>query len=407
MKQTVSIIVSIMLLLAALCSCTKNTTADDDGKTKTDSAVLKVWTTSDRLETTKQTVEAFKEKNESKNWNVTVTAVDDVKKKMIDDPSEVADVFCLSSEDFNDLYKSGSLCKIEDNDTAVKIRNTEGSVKVATANKSLYAYPLNEKTLVMYYDKSMFNEEEVKQLETVLFKDLGDGKTNLSFDLTSSDVLTSFFLTAGCSLYGEDGNDTTKCDFNSAQGQAAAEYMIDLASNEKFANADTKKIISSFSSGDLGSAFLSSESYDEVKKALGENFAVTRLPQVSINDKDVQLKSVSRYDMYAVNSQSENVEAAMELADYLSGMEAQEALASVNLAPTNMALGAKEDFLNKNDLLNAVVEQEKDSSHEPTVEKITVYKTSVSTFGDKIVKREYTKSDIKTKLDDFVKEITD
>lgn len=407
MKKIISAFLSFLLIVPVLCSCAKNTTADDDGKTGADAVSLKVWTTNDRLEKTKQIVEKFKDEDETNDWDITVSAVDDVKNQMINDPADIADVFCISSEEFNDLYKSGSLSKIEKDEAALKIRNTEDSVKVATTDKSLYAYPLSVNTLVMYYDKSIFNEDEVKHLESILFKDLGEGKTNLSFDMSSSDVLTSFFLTAGCSLYGEDGNDTTKCDFNSAEGQAAAEYLVDLASNDKFVSADEKKILSDFSSGNLGCAFLSSKSCDEVKKALGENFAVSRLPSLSINDSDKQLKSVAKYEMYAVSSQSEKAKEAMELADYLSAMDAQEALADILTAPTNMALCAKEDFLNKNEFINAVVEQAKESSHEPTVEKITVYRTSASTLGSKISSKEYTKSDIKTKLDDFVKEITD
>ena len=407
MKKTISILFAALIMISAFCSCEKNTTADDDGKTVTDAVTLSVWTTSDRLEITKQAVEKFKSENTAKTWDITLTAVDDVKNRIIGDPTETADVFCLPSEDFNDLCRSGALLKIDRDAAALKIRNTAESVIVASADDSLYAYPSSVDTLVMYYDVGKFNEDEVKQLETLLFKDLGEGNTNLSFDMSSSDVLTSFFLTAGCTLYGEDGNDTTKCDFNSAGGQAAAEYLVDLASNGKFMSADDEKIISAFSAGTLGGAIMSSKKYEQVKKALGDNFAVTRLPKVNVNDKDVPIKSVAKFEMYAVSSQSKNPESAMELADYLSAMDAQEMMADKNISPTNMALCAKEDLLNGNKLVNAVVEQAKDSVHEPTVEKITAYRTSAATFGSKISGKEYTKSDVASKLDAFVKEITD
>lgn len=407
MKKIILTFAALLTAIALLCSCTKNTTADDDGKTKTDAVKLKVWTTSDKLEKTKQLVETFRKDNESNVWEITVTSVDDAKIQMVDDPEKTADVFCISSGDFNEMYKSGVLCKIEKDDTAIKIRNTEDSVKVATTDNSLYAYPLSVNTVLMYYDKGKFNEDEVKNLETILFKDLGEGKKNLSFDMTSPEILTSFFLTAGCSLYGDDGNDTTKCDFNSVSGQAAAEYLVDLASNGKFKNADDEAIISAFSSGDIGCAFLPSGKYGEVKKALGDNFAVAKLPNVTLNDKDSELKSVAKYEMYAVSAQSKYPEEAMELADYLTNMNSQESLADINVAPTNMALCAKEDFLNRSELVNAVVEQAKKSVHEPTVEKLNDFKKSASELGGRIASGEYTKADIKMKLDAFVKEITD
>ena len=259
----------------------------------------------------------------------------------------------------------------------------------------------------MYYDKSKFNEDEVKKLETVMFKDLGEGKTNLSFNMASYDVLSSFFLTNGCNLYGEDGNDTTVCDFNSENGRSAAEYMIDLASNEKFKSEDDEKVISMFSSGDLAAAFMSSKKYDEVKKALGDNFAVTTLPQISINDKEMKRISFAVYDMYAVNANSENAEAADKLADYLTSQQSQEMMIDLNYAPTNMTLCAKEEILDKNEFVKAVVKQSDISKHEPNVQKIVEYKTSAEAFGSKIADKTYNKTDVKTKLDEFVKQVTD
>ena len=53
----------------------------------------------------------------------------------------------------------------------------------------------------MYYDKSVFSEEDIKNLDTMLEKGV------VSFPFVNSWYLPAFYIGNGCTLFGEDGKD--------------------------------------------------------------------------------------------------------------------------------------------------------------------------------------------------------
>ena len=68
----------------------------------------------------------------------------------------------------------------------------------------------------MYYDKSKYTEEEVKSLEIMMAKDLGEGVKNFSVDLNNGWYYPPSSL-LGCQLFGPDGRDANTVTFNDAK----------------------------------------------------------------------------------------------------------------------------------------------------------------------------------------------
>lgn len=406
MKKAVSIILCACLLVTVFCSCNKNVNNDENGNTREKTVAISVWTTAQRLEETKKAVEKFKENDTRNTWNITVSVKEDVKSALMSDASSLPDLFCFSSADFDAFYKSGILEEITNEDSKIRMRNSDESIKAASQNEKLYAYPMSVNTQLLYYDKGKFNEEEVKSLEAIMFKDLGENKTNCAIDLTDSKNLTSFFVTSGCKLYGEDSNDSKSCNFNEENGVKAAEYMIDLASNEKFKSSGVQEIKDMFMSSSLGCAICGSTEYKQIKEILQSNFAVTTLPTVSVDDEDKKLVSTCTFEMYGVNANSAVSQEAMQLADYLTDDECQTNMASLNYAPTHKTLFNDNDVLKSSDVVSAVIAQTEKISLEPTIEQMTIYRSNAEEFGKSIVDRSTTKSNVKEKLDEFVKKIT-
>ena len=83
----------------------------------------------------------------------------------------------------------------------------------------------------MYYDKSKFTEDDVKNLDKMLAK----GK--VAFPLSNSWYIASFYAANGCTLFGADGTDTASgVDFKGDKATAVTNYLVDLAANKNFVN---------------------------------------------------------------------------------------------------------------------------------------------------------------------------
>ena len=61
----------------------------------------------------------------------------------------------------------------------------------------------------------------------------------------------------------------------------------------------------------------------EVKKAWGDNYAATKLPTFTCAGEQVQMASYAGYKLVGVNAYSQNTEAAMQLARYITNYDNQ------------------------------------------------------------------------------------
>ena len=80
----------------------------------------------------------------------------------------------------------------------------------------------------MFYDKSVFSEEDVKNLDTML------EKGTVSFPLINSWYLPAFYLGNGCTLFGDGTDESKGVDFAGEKAVDATNYAIDLAANPNF-----------------------------------------------------------------------------------------------------------------------------------------------------------------------------
>ena len=68
--------------------------------------------------------------------------------------------------------------------------------------------PFTTNTWYMFYDKSVFSEEDVKNLDTML------EKGTVSFPLINSWYLPAFYLGNGCTLFGDGTDESKGADFS-------------------------------------------------------------------------------------------------------------------------------------------------------------------------------------------------
>lgn len=346
-------------------------------------------------------------------WELTiepaVCAEGDLKTEIQKDPAAGADVFMYAGDQALELQDNGILqpltsAGMED----VKSNNPVAAIESVTLEDKdlgesfVYGVPFTPNQWFMYYDKSKFNEDEVKSLDTIMSKDLGDGVYNFSTKLMDSWYVASFFFAAGCELF--PNGDETVCTFNNDAGVAAANYMIDLAANKKFLNEDGKGIgISYLKEGKLGAWCGGSWDAASVKEALGDNYAAAALPTVKIGDTEDNLKPFADYKYIGVNSNSANAEAAEDFAVYLGGEACQKVRYEARgVIPTWTSL-AGDDAIKADPIVVALDNQKEKLAARGQTKQMNNYWTPAEAFGQGVYNKEITKDNAKAKLDDMVK----
>lgn len=372
-------------------------------------ATLKVWGSQEDQEILATMVDDFKALHPDANLTIEFGVVSeaDCKTELLKDVAVGADVFAFASDQIAELQAAGALYRVTLNKDNIIAANTEASITACTVDGEMYAYPSSADTYFMYYDKSKYTEDEVKNLNAMMAKDLGKGITNFSFDNDNGWYLSSFFFAAGCTLFGPDGTDPTVCDFNNENGFKIGEYLIDLANNSKFANQDDALLLTAFEAGTLGATFTGTWNAESIQTSLGENYGVAKLPTITLSDgQDYQLSGMANFKLYGVNSQTKYPAEAMALAEYLTSKDCQKLrFEKRSFAPTNLELANDTEALQSNPAVAALAEQSKHATLQASIPQSGNYWTPAEAFGTGINDKSITKDNLQEKLDAFVESI--
>lgn len=346
-------------------------------------------------------------------WDITFTygAVSeaDAKTELSKDAAAAADVFMFASDQTAFLVENGILAPItlyQDEITAANGGATAGSITAATFNDMLYAVPFTPNSWFMYYDKSKYTEEEVKSLDVMMAKDLGADVKNFSMDLDNGWYLASFFFAGGCSLFGADGQNATECTFNNENGVKVGNYLVDLATSNKFLmeTENGANAIDALTKGKLGAWCSGTWNAENIQKALGDNYAATKLPTISLDGQDSQLKSFADYKYIGVNMNTdpEAMEAAQALAAYLGGEECQKIrFLARSIAPTVTSL-VSDPEVSANIAVAALSEQAAYTQFQSTIPQMGNFWSPAEGFGAGVYNKEITKENMQEQLDAFV-----
>lgn len=416
-KRLLALGMSLTMMASVLAGCSKTdssssgTASTTSSETKQD-ITLTLWGSEDDQEMLKTMVENFKKEHTENNYtiNLGVCGEDVAKDTVLKDLDAAADVFAFASDQTAALVSAGALMPVTIDTDKITSENTEASVQAATIDGQLYAYPSSADTYFLYYNKSMLSEDDVKSLESIMSKSLPDGVTHFAMNLSNGWYIASFFFASGCKLFGDDGMDPTKCDFNSANGVAAVNYMIDLVNQgSKFADYGTNfdsEIIEHFKEKKLASAVSGTWNASKIQEVLGDDYAATKLPTIKINGNDTQMGSFANFKCYGVNSHTKNAEAAMALAEYLTNKDNQKLrFEQRGFAPTNKELAADTETLSSNIAVAADANQTQYATLQPSISQMSNFWTPAQNLGTSIENKKTTKDTAQSDLDKMVQSI--
>ena len=282
---------------------------------------------------------------------------------------------------------------------AIVAANASGTVNAATYQGALYGYPMTaDNGYYLYYDKSVLTEEDVKTLDGILAAANKAGK-QVHMDISNGWYLASFFLGNGCQLtLDEDGNQI--CDFNNANGLAAAEAIRAFCNDPAFVTGDDSVL-----QGGIGDSICCGVSGPwtsaSIKEKLGDNFGAAKLPTFTCNGEQVQMGSFLGCKILGVNTQTKHPVEAMELAEFLTSEASQiRRFEVLGYGPSNINAAASPEVA-ADPALRALAAQ---SEFAISQHVLGAYWTPAEAFGAEL--EAHSTADLQTMLDQLVEQAT-
>ena len=361
------------------------------------SGTITVWSPQEDQDTgwLSKECEAFNEAHPE--WDITfkygVCAEGDVKTTVTQDVKKAADVYMLANDNIPDLVAANALAELggsylED----VQANNSESIASSVTYNDQLVAFPFSSNTWFMYYDKSVYSEDDIKSLDTMLEK----GK--VSFPLSNSWYIQAFYVGNGCSLFGDGTQADKGVDFGGDKAAAVTNYLVDLAANPNFINDADGAGLAGLRDGSVNAVFSGTWDAEAVKEALGDNMGVAALPTFTLDGKECQMKSFMGSKAIGVNPNAENMQASMALAAYLASEDAQKDHYDMrNILPSNTNIDVSSD-----EIAAAVADTMKNTSIvQPLLSEMSNYWSPAENMGKNIIAGEITHDNAAEKTEDM------
>lgn len=382
--------------------------AESTASGETQDVTLKIWVPEEAVEDTDALVQEFDANHDEFNitYEIAVVGIDEAPEQVETDADIAADIFYVPSGGVTDMVNKGLLLPIVKDYETIEADLPESAINAVTQEGIHYAVPFSPNTYFLYYNKDLFTEDEVKSLDAMMEKDLGDGMWNFSTQITNSWYIESFFLGNGCTLFGEDGQDPTSCTFNDANGVAAGEYLIDLAANPKYLEDADGVGGSAFKNGTLGAVTSGAWSAPEFREALGDKLGAVALPTANMGGSAKQLSNFVDFKTVAVKSNTEYPLAAQQLAVYLCSPSASlTRFENEGDVPVLMSL-AESDAIKNDFVASALNDQAAFATNQPSIPQMGSYWDPAEALGNSIYSGEITKANLQDSLDSLVNSIT-
>ena len=435
MKKIIALLLACMMVIGLFAACggSKAPAADApaadapaadapaadapaaDAPAAPEKLTLKVWCPGDELECTRKMIENFAAAHpeyDCSGIECVDVGIDEAETNLLNDADLAADVLQLPSGGITTMVEAGLLLPITVDAENIKSLYGEGALDAVIRHDDelnmdlMYGVPFSPNTWFMYYNRDMYTEEEVKSLETMLAKDLGEDVYNFSCQIGNSWYIEAFFYAAGCNVFGPDGNDATQCDWNSANGLAAANYIYDLTKNPKYLEDSGDGISGTMmKDGKLGALCSGNWSYPDLYAAMGDKLGACALPTININGTDCQLSNFADYKTYCVKSNTAHPLAAQQLAAWLCNEESQLIRYQMaGAAPTATALMENEEVASNCSIVGLLA-QSAYATPQPSIPKIQDYWKPAEAIGDGIIGGTITPDNLQAELDKAVEQI--
>lgn len=369
MKKKLAMVLAVIMGMSVLTGCaqTAQSVSDDGGVEK---IRLMVWAPSgdqskEKGEWLQTCCNAFAEEHPEYDIEFVYGVADEATaaSQVAQDPEASADVFMYANDNLPVLTDAQAAAKFGGiYEEQIVETNSETVVNSVKSDGYLYGVPFTTNTWFMYYDKSVFSEEDVKNLDTMLEKGV------VSFPFTNSWYLPSFYVGNGCTLFEDGTVEEAGVDFAGEKAEEVTDYLIDLLANPNFVVDADGSGIAGLRDGSINAMFSGSWDAGNVEEILGDNMGITSLPTYTLNGEEKQMMSYAGSKAVGVNASSKHMVAAIQLAIYLGSADSQrlhyeletvvpcntELLADESIS-SDLVVTAQNDTFNNTSILQPIV----------------------------------------------------
>lgn len=200
------------------------------------------------------------------------------------DPEASADVFMYANDTLTTMTDANALAKLGGKyREEIEKTNSEEVLSSLVKDSELYGVPFTTNTWFMYYDKSVFSEEDIKNLDTMLKKGA------VAFPLTNSWYTPAFYIGNGCTLFGDGTDESKGVDFSGKKAVSVTDYLVDLAANPNFKIDADGSGLAGLRDGSISAIFSGSWDANAVEEALGENMGAAVELAVYLGSAEAQM----------------------------------------------------------------------------------------------------------------------
>ena len=330
-------------------------------------------------------------------WDIGVCGEGDAAGIVKNDPAAAADVFLYANDQMGTLIEAGALAKLGGSYLEqVKADVAQTYIDTVTyTDGAVYGFPMAPNTWFMWYNKDIFSEEDVKNLNTMLEKGV------VSFPMDNSWYTATFFFGVGGTLYGPQGIDAAAgIDFSSDLCVEAGKFMIDFAKNANFVNDVDGTGVAGMKEGTIHAMFSGPWDRPALEESLGDKLGCAVLPTFTMNGTDYQMKSFAGSKAIGVNPNAANPKAAMQLAAFLASAEGQLARYELSaITPAATACAENEAVKSNVVVLTEAAEMATATIAQPTIAAMNAYWDPVKNFGLNILNGTITYDNVEEMLD--------
>ena len=316
MKKIIALLLACMMIVGLFAACGK----------KAEKMTIKVWGPNEDQadDNSFLPVACAKFAEAHPEWDITfvfeVCAEGDAGTMVTKDPSAAADVYMFANDQLGTLLQANAIARLGGAALdQVKADNSETMVASVTSGEGVYGVPFTGNTWFMYYDKSVYTEEDIKSLDAMM------AKKPVGFEVTNTWYLPAFYFAAGGTMFGADGIDgAAGITFGGENGTAATLYVANALAAGTMIEGGGGAGLDAMRSGKIGAMFSGTWDAGNYKEALGENYAAAQLPCITLNGQECQLRSFAGSKAFAANPNSAHPEVAIALAAWLGSAEMQD-----------------------------------------------------------------------------------
>lgn len=274
--------------------------------------------------------------------DVKIVGEDQSATEALKDLNAAADVFGVPGDQTGALAEAKAIYAMPEA-VVSEIKELVGEPTAAKTfyNGSYYGFPYSPNTAqALFYNKNIFTEDDVKSLNTMLEK-CPEGVKAFGMD-ENAFFSSTWYFTAGGELF--TNSDKNVCTFDS---DACVEMLTWVQENAaKMYKGGTTDAAALLQDGKLAAYADGSWNAKTLIDALGDNVAVTKLPEVTVNDKTMQMKCFGGVKYYAVNAASKEPEVAVALAQYLASADVQLKKFEAKLAKNELVIPTALSLMN-------------------------------------------------------------